>query len=153
VIVEGDERLLSYAASKASSDPEKRVAVEVESGGLSVTVKKSARGRYLAYGAISLLAILAAAGTTYFGYFVYRSYFTDRFVSHFINDGRGNLVQTLVWPAVLLAAIIALFLIAWRAIGGGHNVEISWKVTEKITGRVVITKVQTARRAPRRRAA
>lgn len=41
-----------------------------------------------------------------------------------------------------IVAIIALFLIARQAISSGRNVQISWKVTEKVTGRVVITKVR-----------
>ena len=54
-----------------------------------------------------------------------------------------TLVQALAWPAVTIAAITALFLVARQAIAGGRNVEISWKVTEKVSGRVVITKVRT----------
>ena len=53
-------------------------------------------------------------------------------------------LQALAWPAVAIVAIIALFLIARQAIAGDRNVEIAWKVTEKVTGRVVITKVKTA---------
>ncbi len=53
------------------------------------------------------------------------------------------ILQILAWPAVSIVAIIALFFIARQAITGGRNVEISWKVTEKVTGRVVITKVRT----------
>jgi hypothetical protein len=52
---------------------------------------------------------------------------------------------------VAIVAIIALFLIAWKAISSGSNVTIQWKVTEKVSGRVVITKVRE--RAPRQRAA
>jgi hypothetical protein len=63
------------------------------------------------------------------------------------------LVHTLVWPMVAAVAIIALFLIAWKAITRGQNIEISWKVTEKITGRVVITKVKTRAAIAKRRAA
>jgi hypothetical protein len=44
---------------------------------------------------------------------------------------------------------VALFLIARQAIAGGRNVEISWKVTEKVSGRVVITKVRTPVRRQR----
>jgi len=35
-----------------------------------------------------------------------------------------------------------LFLIARKAIASGSNVTIQWKVTEKVSGRVVITKVR-----------
>jgi len=55
----------------------------------------------------------------------------------------------LMWPAVSIVAILALFLIARQAIAGGRNVEISWKVSEKVSGRVVITKVRTPARRQR----
>jgi hypothetical protein len=61
------------------------------------------------------------------------------------------ILQTLVWPTVTIIAIIAVYFIATRAIARGRNVEISWKVTEKVTGRIVITKVRT--RPTTRRAA
>ncbi len=48
-----------------------------------------------------------------------------------------------MWPAVSIVAILALFFIARQAIAGGRNVEISWKVSEKVGGRVVITRVRT----------
>ena len=54
-----------------------------------------------------------------------------------------QILESLAWPAVVMVAIIALFFIARQAIAGGRNVEISWKVTEKVTGRVVITKVRS----------
>ncbi len=60
-------------------------------------------------------------------------------------------LQALAWPAVAIIAISALFLIARQAIAGGRNVEISWQVTEKVVGRVVITKVKS--RTARERAA
>ena len=65
------------------------------------------------------------------------------------DDSTLTLVQTLVWPVVTIVSIIALFLIAWKAIAGGRNVEITWKVTEKVQGKVVITK-QRAAAKPRR---
>jgi hypothetical protein len=52
-------------------------------------------------------------------------------------------LQSLAWPAVAVVAILALFFIARQAIAGGRNVEIQWKVTENVTGRVVITKVRS----------
>jgi hypothetical protein len=57
------------------------------------------------------------------------------------SDFWANL-PSLVWPLVAIAAIVALFLIARQAISSGRNVEITWKVTEKVSGRVVITKVR-----------
>jgi len=65
------------------------------------------------------------------------------------NDFWAN-VPSLLWPLVAIIAIVALFLIAWKAISTGSNVTITWKVTEKVQGRVVITKVRertTGRRA------
>jgi hypothetical protein len=56
-----------------------------------------------------------------------------------------------LWPVVATVAILALFLIARQAISSGNNVTIVWRVTEKVQGRVVITK--TRDRTPGRRAA
>jgi hypothetical protein len=56
-----------------------------------------------------------------------------------------------LWPLVAIVAIIALFFIARQAISSGSNVTITWKMTEKVQGRVVITKVRE--RAPRQRPA
>jgi hypothetical protein len=53
------------------------------------------------------------------------------------------LVQAIAWPLVAALAILALLLVARQAIAGGRNVEFSWKVTEKVSGRVVITKVKS----------
>jgi hypothetical protein len=55
----------------------------------------------------------------------------------------AEILQSLAWPAVAVVAILALFFIARQAIAGGRNVEIQWKVTENVTGRVVITKVRS----------
>jgi CspA family cold shock protein len=63
----------------------------------------------------------------------------------------GWIDSSVLWPLVAIVAIIALFLIARQAISSGSNVTIQWKVTEKVSGRVVITKVRG--RAPRQRAA
>jgi len=57
--------------------------------------------------------------------------------------------EPFLWPAVSIVAILALFFIARQAIAGGRNVEISWKVSEKVSGRVVITKVRTPVRRQR----
>jgi hypothetical protein len=56
--------------------------------------------------------------------------------------GWGESLPSLLWPLVAVVAIVALFLIARQAISGGSNVTIVWKVTEKVQGRVVITKVR-----------
>lgn len=47
----------------------------------------------------------------------------------------------LVLALVEIVAIVAVYLIARQAIAAGQNVEITWKVTEKAAGMVVITKV------------
>jgi hypothetical protein len=67
-----------------------------------------------------------------------------------VNDFWANL-PSLLWPLVAIVAIVALFLIAWKAIGSGSNVTIQWKVTENVSGRLVITKIRE--RAPRERRA
>jgi hypothetical protein len=66
------------------------------------------------------------------------------------SDFWSNL-PSLLWPVAAIIAIVALFLIARQAISSGSNVTIQWKVTEKVSGKVVITKVRE--RAPRQRAA
>ena len=65
------------------------------------------------------------------------------------SSSTPQVLQSLAWPAVAIVAIVALFFIARQAIAGGRNVEISWKVTEKVTGRVVITKVRSRAKAAR----
>jgi hypothetical protein len=66
------------------------------------------------------------------------------------TDFWANLPSVL-WPLVAIVAILALFLIARQAISSGSNVTFQWKVTEKVSGRVVITKVRE--RAPKKAAA
>jgi hypothetical protein len=62
--------------------------------------------------------------------------------------GNVEMIQAIAWPAVAIIAIMALALIARQAIATGRNVEFSWKVTEKVSGRLVITKVKDP--SPRR---
>ena len=57
----------------------------------------------------------------------------------------------LAWPVVAIVAIVALYLVARQAISAGSNLEVHWKVTEKVTGRLVISKIRTS--APRKTAA
>jgi hypothetical protein len=54
----------------------------------------------------------------------------------------GVNLAPLMWPLVAVVAIVALYLIARQAISSGSNVTITWKVTDKVAGRVVITKVR-----------
>jgi hypothetical protein len=64
--------------------------------------------------------------------------------------GTSPSIVALAWPAVAIAAIVALAIIAWKAITHGQNVEFEWKVTNKVTGRLVITKVEVKRQTRRK---
>jgi hypothetical protein len=70
---------------------------------------------------------------------------------HEATDDLWANLPNILWPVVATVAIVALFLIARQAISSGNNVTIVWRVTEKVQGRVVITKIRD--RTPRRRAA
>ncbi len=52
-----------------------------------------------------------------------------------------GLAASLAWPAVAIVALVTMFLLARQAIAGGSDVKVEWKVTEKVSGRLVITKV------------
>jgi hypothetical protein len=153
IFVEGDDRLLSYAVSKAEGDPEKfKIEFEPPPPDQDLPRLKRLERRVqtasklchiLLIIVLFLLACLGAAGIALV-------------IIRGGGAGHGNipaLVQMLVWPTVAALAIVALFLIAWKAITRGQNIEISWKLTEKFTGRVVITKVKTRRATPKSRAA
>jgi hypothetical protein len=172
LIVEGDDALLSYAANKASRDP--RSTVAVETGAAAVLVAASPvqpkRRRWLLPLAAVFLLIVALAGAGYY-FLVPRPEAAAPSQAETSADASGSadLSSTepdvgqpamtgaegpsewapLMWPAVSIVAILALFLIARQAIAGGRNVEISWKVSEKVSGRVVITKVRTPARRQR----
>ena len=208
VVVEGDDQLLSYAAAKASHDPE-LARVDIEIAGRSISLGRDAAGdivmsgdrnpgppgggtgnderssplpppppfermasaapRKSGLGVLLGLAIaLALMAAAAFGYFALTAapkapeVQSSPSPSPAIAGTQGNIsipppspdpaassngipqiLASLAWPAVAIAAIVALFFIARQAIAGGRNVEISWKVTEKVTGRVVITKVRS----------
>jgi hypothetical protein len=55
-----------------------------------------------------------------------------------LENGFWSNLPSLLWPLATIVAIIALFLIARLAVSSGRNVEITWKVTEKMQGRVVM---------------
>lgn len=59
-----------------------------------------------------------------------------------------DLVQ-LAWVAVALAAIFAVYRVVSKAIDGDRNVELAWKVTQKVSGKLVIKKVPVAQPRPR----
>jgi hypothetical protein len=48
----------------------------------------------------------------------------------------------LAWAGVAVVLIAALYLIVRQALASGRDVDIAWQVTEKVGGRVVITKVR-----------
>ncbi len=218
VIVEGDDRLLSYAATRASGDPKNSVAVEV--GGRSISVGADFPGTtWMEHGSEDSAALpgpaeVGATSARLAGrrgpvwkialYVVLPCLLLGVLGGSFVLQTRlpsplpaapvvtpppttqperpnaaplrappgaagptrgihvspgpppaaaspdvAAVLQTLAWPAVSIVAIVALFFIARQAIAGGRNVEVSWKVTEKIAGRVVITKVRTPVRRER----
>jgi hypothetical protein len=172
LIVEGDDALLSYAANKASGDPGSTVAVETGAAVVSVAASQAQLGRrrwLLPLAAIFVLVVVLAGAGFYF--LVPRPDAAAPSAAETSVDagGSADLSSTapdvgqpamtgaegpsewapLMWPAVSIVAILALFLIARQAIAGGRNVEISWKVSEKVSGRVVITKVRTPARRQR----
>ena len=57
-------------------------------------------------------------------------------------DDPGSTIVQLGWIVVALAAIAAVYKLAQLAVASGRNVEISWKVTEKVSGKLVIAKVR-----------
>jgi hypothetical protein len=52
------------------------------------------------------------------------------------------LVEALKWPIVVIVAIGSMTFLAARAISNDRDVEVSWKVTEQASGRLVIRKVR-----------
>lgn len=61
----------------------------------------------------------------------------------------ASALAPLAWPFVAVVAVIAMFFIIRQALAGGRNVEVSWKVTEKVAGKVIITRGAPARRSAR----
>jgi hypothetical protein len=59
----------------------------------------------------------------------------------FPEAGGVNYVA-LGWIAAAIVAMVLAYRIIMKAIQGERDVEISWKVTEKVSGKLVITKVQ-----------
>ena len=58
----------------------------------------------------------------------------------------GEVLLGLAWPLVGLVAIVLMFVLAFKAISMGSNVKLEWKITEKVSGRVVITKARQSGR-------
>ena len=52
-----------------------------------------------------------------------------------------NMTQIITWPLVVLIALVLMFLLARRAIDGGANVTWEWRITEKVQGKLKITRV------------
>jgi hypothetical protein len=58
-----------------------------------------------------------------------------------------DMVATLAWPVVVTFIAVLAYLVIRQAIAGGNTVEVSWKVTEKAQGRLVVRKVVERRHA------
>jgi hypothetical protein len=142
VIVEGDDHLLSYAVAKASRNPEKDIEIQTEKEIEGKVIPEPAPNRYSGIFTKSSVVLIV---------FLFVMSLIAVFNTLLSGRDAPTLLQILIWPTVLVTAIVALFLIAWRAIWLGRNVEASWKVTENVAGRVVISKVRT--RTARRGAA
>ena len=56
-------------------------------------------------------------------------------------------VWPLVWPSVVVIVATLIYLIVRQAIEAGNSVEVSWKITEKAQGRIVVRKIVKRRRA------
>jgi hypothetical protein len=52
---------------------------------------------------------------------------------------------------VAIVAIVLVYRVVIKAMQGERDVEISWKITEKVSGKLVITKVQTTKKVSTRR--
>ena len=167
IVVDGDDSLLSYAVSKASNDPENnQVSVDFEPGPreLPRTGKADVALRVRAVGGISspLLPLVLVVAVAVLAILVGAYYYSAAIhispqgikppgpttpplvfapTTPPPSDFWSNL-PSLMWPLAAIVAIVALFLIARQAVSSGSNVTIIWKVTEKVTGRVVITKVR-----------
>ena len=170
IVVDGDDSLLSYAVSKASNDPENnQVSVDFEPGPreLPRTGKADVALRVRAVGGISspllplVLAVAVAVLAILVGAYYYYYYSAAIHISPqgikppgpttpplvFApttpppSDFWSNL-PSLMWPLAAIVAIVALFLIARQAVSSGSNVKITWQVTSKVGGCVVITKVR-----------
>jgi hypothetical protein len=160
VIVEGDDRLLSYAVNKAAADPETKIKIEIGET-KTQTGHTSKRTGVIRTGVI-LLPLFGFLGIGVLGFLGVHETITPAFdppgpprgppaPSSDSSDSSDTLtlVSMLIWPVVTIVAIITLFLIARQSIGQGRNVEITWKVTEKVQGKVVISKVQARRNRQR----
>jgi hypothetical protein len=133
IVVEGDDRLLTLAVSRATGDPGNRIDLDLngdmlygtgdagdlfgdaKAAAFTFDGKKAAWRRPLLWAGIVLL-LLALAGA-------------------------ASVLPSLAWPAMAIVAGVALFFIARQAIARGRNVDIRWK-SERFAGRVVITKVR-----------
>ena len=139
VVVEGDEELLSYAATKATRET-------------SFTKLTKIALLEIIFGVVGILC-LAIGGIYYFldhqtgSTLVYPPHPSDPPAITPDSVGAQNsfleVLPSIVWPLVVLVAILAVFSIMRKSIDSGSNVEVSWKVTERFSGRLVITKVTT----------
>jgi len=172
ITVEGGDELLSYAVDKAAEDPENRITFKAFTGDedekrraaltLLRAEEKPRAGanwspRFVVVSAVIALLLIVII----FNLVIWQGApirptplpgppEPPPAPVHTTTDFWA-ILPSLLWPLVAIAAILALFLIARQAISSGSNVTTVWKVTEKVSGRVVITKVRE--RAPRKRVA
>jgi hypothetical protein len=57
-------------------------------------------------------------------------------------EGGGVNYVSLAWVVVAIVAMALAYRVIMKAMQGERDVEISWKITEKVSGKLVITKVQ-----------
>jgi len=160
LIVEGDDALLSYATTRASAGTGNAIQVELAQETLAVAAARRRLWMLPVLAALVAIGLLGAAVYVFVPFPEAAAPSQHHF--HKLEHGQGLIGEPaevgaeapsewapFLWPAVSIVAILALFLVARQAIAGGRNVEISWKVSEKVSGRVVITKVRTPVRRQR----
>ena len=172
IVVEGDDELLSWVVNHVDRRPVEELHL---SWSLNVTdsldhiPRKTVRTVMAATALVALLVIIVGAAVWVFagkhegggtpqsppsfhpGIGRSRSLLPYPAVPAEPTSNVSTVLQTLAWPLVTIVAIVVLFLIARQAVSSGRNVAITWKVTERVSGRLVITKAR--QRAPRKQAA
>ena len=132
IVVQGDDELLKYAEAKISV------------GSLRTSPARMRLRPWMKWS----LAAAALAAVLYVGWYGWRIYQMYRLLKSFDHIQlhalpQSSIIETAIWAGVVVIAIIALYLLIREAMRAGNNVEVSWEVTEKVKGKLVITKVTT----------